>query len=436
MSELVIKKMKIEDICPMDYNPRTISQEALNGLKASIERFGLVEPLIYNERTNHLVGGHQRLKVLKLTEATETDVVVIDIPLTEEKALNITLNNQAIAGVFTDSLQDLLNELKVDIGLEALQELCLDTLMEDPSKGKKDINDIPTDVPSVAQLGDVWLLDKHRVVCGDSTKQETVDRLMNGSKVDMVFTDPPYNVARSGAPTETRTKILNDNVTEEAFYSFLYNFLQLAMPINKGVFYICMGAQELHILRKAFEDTGGHWQNYLIWAKHHFTLSGADYQRQYECILYGWSKDVVNHYFIDNRKLTNIWEDLRDIKTEYDGEYTSIKFQGFEVRIKGEAEGTVRKKQLKTDIWRYDRSSSSKLHPTMKPVELVIEAIKNSTRWKDIVYDPFLGSGSTLIACEETNRVCYGIELEPHYIDVTIKRWEDLTGLTATKVVP
>ena len=195
-----------------------------------------------------------------------------------------------------------------------------------------------------------------------------------------------------------------------------------------------MSSTELDTLKIAFESASGHCQSFIIWVKNNFTLSRSDYQHIYEPILYGWPSDVVNHFFTEDRDIANVWEDLREVKTKFDGEYTSIKFQGFEVKIKGKAEGTIKRKKQKTDIWRYDKPIVSKEHPTMKPLELCQQAIRNSSNREDIILDLFGGSGSTLIASESLNRVCYMMELDPRYTDVIIKRWEKTTGNKAIKL--
>ena len=197
-----------------------------------------------------------------------------------------------------------------------------------------------------------------------------------------------------------------------------------------------MGSKELHTLRKAFEEAGGHWQSFIIWVKNHFTISRADYQKDYEPILYGWRSGLNNHYFLDDRGKGSVWEDLTKVKTEKDGEYTIISFQGFKVRLKGKIEsGEVIRHKQRIDIWRHNKPSASIEHPTMKPVALCQEAIINSSKRDDIVLDPFLGSGSTLIAAEKIGRICYGMEIDEKYVDVILKRWEDYIGKKAEKVV-
>ncbi len=179
---------------------------------------------------------------------------------------------------------------------------------------------------------------------------------------------------------------------------------------------------------------GGHWQSFIIWVKNNFTLSRSDYQNTYEPILYGWRDGIKNHYFSDRRDMANVWEDLSKVTTEKEGDETIITFQGFKIKLKGTIEsGQVIRKKQHMDIWRHDKPSRSAEHPTMKPVSLCTEAITNSSKKGDIVLDSFLGSGSTLIACEKTERKCVGIELEPKYIDVIIQRWVNYTGIEKIK---
>ena len=202
-----------------------------------------------------------------------------------------------------------------------------------------------------------------------------------------------------------------------------------------GGAYICMSSSELDTLKAAWENNGGHWQTYIIWVKNHFTLSRADFQHLYEPILYGWPQKTVNHYFVGERNIPNVWEDLKEVKTEYIDGYTIISFHGYKVKIAGKIEkGEIIKKKQKTDIWRYDKPVKSSEHPTMKPVAMCIEAIKCSSQRDKIVLDLFLGSGSTLIAAEKADRICYGMEMDPKFIDVIIRRWEDFTNLKAQKI--
>lgn len=270
----------------------------------------------------------------------------------------------------------------------------------------------------------------HRVLCGDSTKKEDVERLMSGNSAQMCFTDPPYNIDYQGGvgahKQNKRERIQNDKMSKEDFREFLNKAIKSIVKNTDGGIYICMGPSELDSLKGEFEKAGGQWQSFIIWVKNNFTLGGADYQNTYEPILYGWRKGVVNHYFIDRRDIANVWEDLSKVKTEYDGKETTITFAGFKVKLQGKIEkGQVIRKKQYVDIWRHNKPIKSSEHPTMKPISLVTEAILNSSREGNIVLDPFLGSGSTLIASEKTNRICYGIEIDPKYIDVIIQRYVD-----------
>lgn len=263
---------------------------------------------------------------------------------------------------------------------------------------------------------------------------------MGGKNANMAFTDPPYNVAYEGGGNyaengkQKRQMIKNDEMSKENFFEFLSKVCKNLIDYCDGGIYICMSSSEIDALKIAFERGGGHWQSFVIWVKNTFTLSRADYQHTYEPILYGWAGRIKNHYFTDRRDIANVWEDLQEVKTNFDGEHTTIKFQGFEVKLKGKVEGQIKRKKQHTDIWRYDKPTKSTEHPTMKPVALCVEAITNSSQRGDMVLDLFGGSGSTLIACEKTGRVCRMMELDEHYVDVIIKRWEEYTGNKAKKL--
>jgi DNA modification methylase len=238
----------------------------------------------------------------------------------------------------------------------------------------------------VAKRGDIWLLGEHRLGCGDSTDYEAVQRLLGRSRAMMSFTDPPYNVDygnHGGAPKKgIKRTIANDNLGD-SFEPFLEKACRNILEFTDGAVYVCMSSSELHTLQKAFVAAGGHWSTFIIWAKNTFTLGRSDYQRQYEPILYGWREGAKHNWCGD-----------RD--------------QG--------------------DVWRIEKPTSSPLHPNMKPLPLIERAIQNSSKPDDKVLDLFLGSGSTLIACERIGRTCYGLELEPLYVDIARMRWEAFTG--------
>lgn len=427
-------KRKIADIMPADYNPRRLTDEQAKNLTASLERFDLADPLIINA-DGKLIGGHQRLKILIKQGAVEVDVRVPDRQLTEaeEKELNLRLNRNLGEWNF-ELLAGFDEEMLKDVGFTSQE---IDKIFSTEPDDKDDAVPEVKANPYKVKRGDIWKLGRHKLMCGDSTSQEDGTTLLAGAKAEMCFTDPPYNVDYQGGMNATgqnkRSGIKNDKMTKQAFYDFLLAVCKNIVGNVTGGIYICMSSSEMDQLRGAFRAGGGHWQDDIIWIKNTFTIGRSDYQRQYEPVLYGWPDGIKNHYFIDDRTMSDAWEDMRDIKTSFDGEYTSIKFAGFEVRVKGKAEGLVRKKKLETNIWRYDKPTKSEEHPTMKPVALCEKAILNLSKREGIVLDLFLGSGSTLIACEKTSRICYGMELDPHYCSVIIKRFEEFSGKKAVK---
>lgn len=281
-----------------------------------------------------------------------------------------------------------LRDLGYDLGLTGFDSGELKSLMDDSeSAGLTDEDAVPeAPVEAITKPGDMYVLGNHRLLCGDSTVLANVEKVLGGALADMVFTDPPYNV-NYGASMKDKVRgnnrtIKNDNLGAD-FYSFLHASCRNMLNVCKGGVYICMSSSELHTLQKAFTEAGGHWSTFVIWAKNTFTMGRADYQRQYEPILYGW-KEGDKHF----------WCGARD--------------QG--------------------DVWFVKKPVKNDLHPTMKPVELVERAINNSSKSRDIVLDSFGGSGTTLIACEKLGRQARLIELDPKYCDIIVKRWEEFTG--------
>ena len=260
----------------------------------------------------------------------------------------------------------------------------------DPNQWLTDEDAIP-EVPetAVSAPGDVWLLEHHRVLCGDATVMASFERVLAGGMADLVFTDPPYNVHYAQSAGKYRggiRRIANDHLGLE-FEQFLHAACRNMLEVTRGALYICMSSSELATLQKTFREAGGHWSTFVIWAKNQFTLGRSDYQRQYEPILYGWKEGT-----------THFWCGARD--------------QG--------------------DVWFVDRPQVNDPHLTMKPVELVERAIGNSSKMRGTVLDPFGGSGTTVIACEKTGRQAWVIELDACYVDVTVRRWEEFTGKQAT----
>lgn len=418
---------------------KKLDKKNLKRLKESIIKKGFTAPLFIWK--GNILDGHQRKTALQ--SLSEDGYIIPDVPYVEIEAENekdakeilLTYVSQ-YADVTNSGLEDFIKEAGLNaLELDAFTNLDLGTLIA--NEAREDDYE-PIKVEPRAKLGDIYQLGEHRLMCGSSTDRANVETLMDGKKADMCFTDPPYNVDYTGGmgthAKNERQGIQNDSMSKEAFLQFLKDVCANINIFTVGGVYICMSSSEIDSLKQAFEQSGGHWQSFVIWVKNTFTLSRADYQHTYEPILYGWANSVTNHYFIQNRDIANVWEDLRQLKTEFDGEYTIISFQGFEVKIKGKVDGEVKRRKQKTDIWRYDKPTKSAEHPTMKPIALCAEAIKNSSEQGGAVLDLFGGSGSTLIACEQLKRKCYMMELDPKYVDVIIDRWEKLTNKKAVKL--
>lgn len=397
-----VKEYDINQLISAEYNPRQLSQRQYQNLRNSIQRFGLVDPILINvnkERKNIIIGGHQRVNIAKVLGIEKVPCVELDLTLEQERELNIRLNQNTGDWDF-DILADNfdLNEL-IDFGFEE-KDLKLD-MFEEEKEGLTDDDDIPEDVESVCKLGDLWKLGNHRLLCGDSTKKENIELLLDGNKADMLFTDPPYGISFKGQVLSHTSKngkkvdnykvantnhniIKNDELTDGDLYSFCYNFLEAIKKTNISSWYICFSQLDLDILLQAMRKNKMEWRSIIAWVKNQATLSNKDYKLRYEPIVYGQSGGS---------------------------------FYG--------------KRYKQEDVWEIQRTLKNDLHPTMKPIDLIVKAINNSSKKDDIVLDVFLGSGSTLIACEKTNRVCYGMELDPHYCDVIINRWEQYTGKKA-----
>lgn len=427
----------LSDLTPWVSNPRAINKDDFVRLKKQISRLGQYKPLLVTN-DNVILGGNMRYQAMKelgldkvwvsLIEFKERDgswVSIIDgieqpdkFPSLVQAQTEYALSDNDRAGHYDEqklaemmfSLPDLNKDLyKFDLGrLTSITELMS---KYGPEPEEDDFDGKLPDEP-VTQVGDIYTLGKHRLICGDSTKIEDIKRLMDGKRASMVFTDPPYNVAYTGGmggdgDQHKRKAIANDSMTSEEFYTFLYNAMVPLITFTKGALYVCMSSSELHNLWKAFTDAGGHWQTYIIWAKDTFTLSRSDYQHQFEPILHGLTSDQVE-------AVKEAGDNLDSTPILYG--WTKHDWYG------GRKQG---------DVWRIDRPKVSREHPTMKPVALVTKAIRNSSLVGDIVLDTFGGSGTTLIAAEQLDRICYMAELDPAYCDVIVRRWETLTGKKA-----
>lgn len=422
--------MKISLIRPYEKNAKKHPLSQIKQVAASIKAFGFNQPIVLDKQ-NVIIVGHGRFEAAKLLGLKDVPTITVD--LSEEKAKAYRLADNK------------LNESKwdMDLVLEELKALSME--MVELTGFDKDLlltgSEHDDEVPAVGagaprtKPGDIWAMGAHRLACGDSAHPDSLAALLEGDKADMCFTDPPYNMAYEGGPHRKHEKILNDKMNTQAFKGFLEAACDGILRNVSGGIYICMSPKEMPTLMAAFEFAGGHWQSNIIWVKNSFTLSGADYQATYEPILYGWPAKSIKHYFVARRDIANVWEDLEKVETEFDGKHTTISFQGFKIKLEGEIKaGEIIRKKQHTDIWRHNKPLRSEQHPTMKPVSLVMEAVMNSSKEGDTVLDPFMGSGSTIIACEKSARVAYGMELDPHYVDIAVKRWEEYTKKKAKKL--
>ena len=385
-----IEKKNVKDLLPADYNPRKDLKPGdpeYEKLKSSIEQFGYVEPVIWNATTGRVVGGHQRLKVLTDMGITEADVVVVDMDTEKEKALNIALNK--ISGEWdTEKLALVIADLQgtdFDVSLTGFDPEELEDLFRDDVKGgvKEDDFDVEAELkkPTFSKAGDLWMLGEHRLFCGDSTKPETFDLLMNGKKANLVVTDPPYNVDYKGSAG----KIKNDSMAEDQFEQFLlaaFQQMEAAMADDASIYVFHSDSHGL-AFRKAFEEAGFYLSGCCIWKKQSLVLGRSPYQWQHEPVLFGWKKKGKHQWYTGRKEST---------------------------------------------IWEFDKPKKNKDHPTMKPIALVSYPIMNSTMTGCLVLDPFGGSGSTLIACEQTGRICYTVELDEKFCDVIVRRYIEQVG--------
>ena len=394
-----IERWPTDKLVPYARNARTHSEEQVAQIAASIVEFGFTNPILAGS-DGVIVAGHGRLAAAQKLGLDTVPVVVLDhLTPTQRRALIIADNriaenagwDDAMLRIELQSLQE--DGFNLDItgfDADALAELMAGE--ETTVDGNTDEDAVPevSETP-ISRPGDIWVLGEHRLLCGDSTVAESYDRLMQGEPADMVFTDPPYNVDYANSAKDkmrgTDRPILNDNLGD-GFYDFLLAALTPMLQHCAGATYIAMSSSELDTLQQAFRAAGGKWSTFIIWAKHTFTLGRADYQRQYEPILYGWPEGQNRHWCGD-----------RD----------------------------------QSDVWAIKKPQKNDLHPTMKPVELVERALRNSSRPGDTVLDPFGGSGTTVIAAEKSGRKARMIELDPKYCDVIVRRWQDFSGHQARR---
>ncbi len=377
----------ITKLVPYVNNARTHSPEQINKLRSSLREFGFINPVII-DRDFGVIAGHGRILAAKEEGIAEVPCVFADhLTEAQKKAYILADNRMAMDAGWDEELLrveiEALQAEAFDLSLTGFDEKELSDLFKDDADVKEDDFDVDAELenPTFSKSGDVWTLGRHRLVCGDSTKADTFTVLMNGRKANLVVTDPPYNVNYEG----TAGKIKNDNLADEKFYQFLFDAfsnIEKVMADDASIYVFHADTEGLNF-RKAFSDAGFYLSGCCIWKKPSLVLGRSPYQWQHEPCLYGWKKSGKHQWYAD-RKQTTIWE--------------------------------------------FEKTKKNTDHPTMKPIPLLAYPIQNSSMSNTLVLDPFGGSGSTMIACEQTDRDCYTIELDEKYCDVIVKRYIEQVG--------
>ena len=386
------KEMKLintDALVPYANNARTHSDEQVMKLRSSLREFGFINPIII-DRDNNVLCGHGRLLAAKAEGIKQVPCVYADnLTEAQKKAYILADNRMALdAGWDEDLLRVEIEALQgedFDIGLTGFDETELANLFSDENEAKEDNFDVDAELekPCFSKSGDVWHLGRHKLICGDSTKAETFERLMGDVKANLVITDPPYNVNYEGSAG----KIKNDNMDNDKFYQFLlaaFENTSNAMADDANIYVFHADTEGLNF-RKAFADAGFYLSGTCIWKKQSLVLGRSPYQWQHEPILFGWKKKGKHKWYTGRKEST---------------------------------------------IWEFDKPKKNGDHPTMKPIPLLAYPIANSSMSNSVVLDPFGGSGSTLIACEQTNRICYTIELDEKFCDVIVNRYIEQVGKT------
>lgn len=378
-----------EKLIPYVNNARTHSAEQINKLRSSLREFGFINPVII-DRDYNVIAGHGRIEAAKAEGILEVPCVFADyLTPAQKKAYILADNRMAMDAGWDEELLrveiEALQAESFDVGLTGFDESEIADLFEIDSEVKDDDFDVDAELekPPVTKSGDLWLLGNHRLLCGDSTKEETYTLLMDGKKANLVVTDPPYNVNYEGSAG----KIKNDNMENGRFYQFLldaFTCMEKVMENDASIYVFHADTEGLNF-RKAFADAGFYLSGTCIWKKQSLVLGRSPYQWQHEPVLFGWKKKGKHQWYTGRKEST---------------------------------------------IWEFDKPKKNGDHPTMKPVPLIAYPIKNSSMSNCIVLDPFGGSGSTLIACEQTDRVCHTIELDEKFCDVIVKRYIEQAGTT------
>ena len=416
--------IKMSDIKPAPYNPREISEEALLGLRHSLEKFGLVDLLVINKRTMHIISGHQRYKILQADGAQTVTAIMVDLDEASEMAMNVTLNSQQIVGAWTAALIPLLEKLRkdmpedyLDLRLKELREEVSELEVENMGAGKT----LPDDIPeppkeAVTRKGDLWILGEHRLLCGDSTNEIDVARLTNGEKASLFATDPPYCVDYTGANRPTGGHDWSDVYHEVDIPNakeFINKFYRVGLKFIKEntALYLWHASKRRAMIEGICDELGVLIHQQIIWVKPCAVLTYSFYSWRHEPCLLMWVKGKKPFYKPKDKSIGTVWT-IDFLRT-----------------------GDPTKPEYYSDVWELDwegkKRNSGLLHPTVKPTEVFAIPMRVHTSVGDICYEPFCGSGSQIIAAERLNRRCFALELEPIFCDVTVRRWEEFTGKKA-----
>ena len=402
---VTVEQIPIDQLRPDPANPRRIGPDKLDSLERSLRQFGFVQPVLARRDDNTVIGGHQRLVAARRLGLATVPVTWLDLSVEQARLLNLALNkisgswddqllarlladlgaspnvDLSLSGFGEDEIHDLLRSLETREKKERVEDFDLDSALEEATRTPR------------SKPGDMWRLGDHRLMCGDATVTEDVERLLGGVKAAMAFTDPPYNVSLGDHGGQQRgarkRRIANDSMDPISWELFVRAWSRTLLGSVEGAIYCCMSSKEMPLVSRVLAEEGGHWSDTLIWHKDRFVLGRADYQRAYEPIWFGW-REGANHYWCGDRD--------------------------------------------QDDVWAINRPSDAPLHPTMKPLPLMERAIANSSVNGDLVLDLFAGSGSTLIAAERTGRRCAALELDPRYADVVLTRWERFSGDAAERI--
>ncbi|MBP2657287.1 MAG: hypothetical protein H6Q69_319 [Firmicutes bacterium] len=434
----------ITQLVPNPRNPNQHSDKQIELLAKIIKNQGWRAPITVSTRSGFIVRGNGRLMAAKLLGVSQVPVDRQDYNDEASEWADLIADNRIAEfseldhELLADILADINDSLDVELTGFSAQEV--DKLLAEMEAGDivEDDFDVSAEAEKIKEpitrLGDIWQLGKHRLMCGDSTVLADVEKLMNGQQAEMVFTDPPYNVNYQGG-TNDKLTIQNDNMSTEKFNAFLHDAFasMYAVTAPGGAVYVCHADSEGANFRGALQDAGWLLKQCLIWVKNQFVIGRQDYQWRHEPILYGW-KPGVAHRWYGGRKQSTVIEDDMPIVIQQNEKGTTatitvglstvvLKMTDFEILHTGTDEDA--------SIWRFEKPLRNGEHPTMKPIGLCARALRNSSKSGDNVLDLFGGSGSTLMAAEQTGRTCFMMELDPVYCDVIVKRWEEFTGQEA-----